>query len=123
FLVWRKPKGKMGTPSGLQARRRRRARARHPLALAFWPGARGAGAGCVTCPELEPLIERPTTASSHGARMSPNTTTIIHAGLDIAKANLQLHLAGQFHDLPNTPAGHRAGCSSSWTLGRKSTSS
>jgi len=39
--------------------------------------------------------------------MSPNTTTIIHAGLDIAKANLQLHLAGQFHDLPNTPAGHR----------------
>jgi transposase len=33
--------------------------------------------------------------------------TIIYAGLDIAKSNLQLHLAGQFHDLPNTPAGHR----------------
>jgi len=39
--------------------------------------------------------------------MSPNTTTIIYAGLDIAKSNLQLHLAGQFHDLPNSPAGHR----------------
>lgn len=39
--------------------------------------------------------------------MSPNTNTIIYAGLDIAKANLQLHLAGRFHDLPNTPAGHR----------------
>jgi transposase len=39
--------------------------------------------------------------------MSPNTTTIIYAGLDIAKSNLQLHLAGQFHDPPNTPGGHR----------------
>lgn len=39
--------------------------------------------------------------------MSPNTTTIIYAGLDIAKANLQLHLAGRFHDLPNTPSGYR----------------
>jgi transposase len=39
--------------------------------------------------------------------MSPNTPTIIYAGLDIAKSNLQLHLAGQFHDLPNTAAGHR----------------
>jgi transposase len=39
--------------------------------------------------------------------MSPNTTTSIYAGLDIAKSNLQLHLGGQFHDLPNTPAGHR----------------
>jgi transposase len=33
--------------------------------------------------------------------------TTIYAGLDIAKLNLQLHLAGRFHDLPNTPAGHR----------------
>jgi len=33
--------------------------------------------------------------------------TTIYAGLDIAKANLQLHLNGQFHDLPNSPAGHR----------------
>lgn len=33
--------------------------------------------------------------------------TIIYAGLDIAKSNLQLHLAGQFYDLPNTSAGHR----------------
>jgi transposase len=33
--------------------------------------------------------------------------TTIHTGLDIAKRNLQLHLAGRFHDLPNTAAGHR----------------
>jgi transposase len=33
--------------------------------------------------------------------------TIIYAGLDIAKSNLQLHLDGQFHDLPNSPAGCR----------------
>lgn len=39
--------------------------------------------------------------------MSPNTTTSIYSGLDIAKSNLQLHLAGQFHDLPNSPVGHR----------------
>jgi len=39
--------------------------------------------------------------------MSPNTTTTMYAGLDIAKSNLQLHLAGRFHDLPNTAAGHR----------------
>jgi transposase len=39
--------------------------------------------------------------------MSPNTTTIIYTGLDIAKLNLQLHLAGRFYDLTNTPAGYR----------------
>jgi transposase len=39
--------------------------------------------------------------------MSQNTMTTIYAGLDIAKLNLQLHLAGRLHDLPNTPAGHR----------------
>ena len=39
--------------------------------------------------------------------MSQNTMTTIHAGLDIAKLNLQLHLAGRLHDLPNTPTGHR----------------
>jgi len=33
--------------------------------------------------------------------------TTIYAGLDIAKLNLQLHLNGHFHDLPNTAAGHR----------------
>lgn len=33
--------------------------------------------------------------------------TTIHAGLDIAKRNLQLHWAGRIHDFPNTPAGHR----------------
>ena len=34
-------------------------------------------------------------------------TTTIYAGLDIAKLNLQLHLAGRCHDLPHTAAGHR----------------
>lgn len=45
--------------------------------------------------------------------MSPNTPQSmnptparVYAGLDIAKASLQLHLADRFHDLPNTPAGH-----------------
>lgn len=33
--------------------------------------------------------------------------TTIYSGLDIAKQNLQLQLAGHPHDLPNTPAGHR----------------
>ena len=33
--------------------------------------------------------------------------TTIYTGLDIAKLNLQLHLAGRIHDLPNTAAGHR----------------
>jgi transposase len=39
--------------------------------------------------------------------MSQNTMTTIYSGLDIAKQNLQLHLAGRVHDLPNTPAAHR----------------
>ena len=39
--------------------------------------------------------------------MSQNTMTTIYTGLDIAKLNLQLHLAGRLHDLPNTAAGHR----------------
>lgn len=38
--------------------------------------------------------------------MSQNITTI-YTGLDIAKLNLQLHLAGRIDDLPNTAAGHR----------------
>jgi len=33
--------------------------------------------------------------------------TTIYAGLDIAKSNLQLHLAGRFYDLTNTATGHR----------------
>ena len=33
--------------------------------------------------------------------------TTIYAGLDIAKQNLQLHLEGRIHDVPNTVAGHR----------------
>lgn len=31
----------------------------------------------------------------------------VHAGLDIAKASLQLHCQSKSYDLPNTPAGHR----------------
>ena len=45
--------------------------------------------------------------------MSQNTTALmtekpssVHAGLDIAKASLQLHLQSKSHDLPNTPEGH-----------------
>ena len=32
--------------------------------------------------------------------------TSVYAGLDIAKASLELHLLGQSYDRPNTPAGH-----------------
>src|SRR2546425_1684603 len=46
--------------------------------------------------------------------MSPNTTntmtetnSVVHAGLDIAKAQLQLHLQNQQHVLPNTVTGHQ----------------
>ena len=45
--------------------------------------------------------------------MSQNTTALmtekpssVHAGLDIAKASLQLHLQSKSHDLPNTTEGH-----------------
>lgn len=45
--------------------------------------------------------------------MSQNTSAFmndktppVHAGLDIAKDSLQLHLQSKSHDLPNTPAGH-----------------
>lgn len=45
--------------------------------------------------------------------MSPNTSALmteptlpVYAGLDIAKASLQLHLQSKAYDLPNTPAGH-----------------
>lgn len=45
--------------------------------------------------------------------MSLNTTAImnqniapVHAGLDIAKASLQLHCQGKSYDLPNTASGH-----------------
>lgn len=36
----------------------------------------------------------------------PEKTSVVHAGLDIAKATLQLHLQGRQHALPNTPKGH-----------------
>jgi transposase len=37
----------------------------------------------------------------------PETVPTVHAGLDVAKATLQLHLQGRQHALPNTPKGHR----------------
>ena len=36
----------------------------------------------------------------------PEKTPTVHAGLDIAKATLQLHLQGRPYALPNTAAGH-----------------
>lgn len=36
----------------------------------------------------------------------PEKNPPVHAGLDIAKAALHLHLHGRQHALPNTPAGH-----------------
>jgi len=39
--------------------------------------------------------------------MSGNTMNTLSAGLDLVQQNLQLHGAGRFYDLPNTPAGHR----------------
>ena len=35
---------------------------------------------------------------------------IVYAGLDIAKASLQLHLQGQFFDFANSPEGHAQLC-------------
>ena len=37
--------------------------------------------------------------------MNDNKTSV-YAGLDIAKASLELHLLGKSYDLPNTPVGH-----------------
>jgi transposase len=39
--------------------------------------------------------------------MSQNNPNTLFAGLDIAKSSLQLHLAGQFHNLSNDAKGHR----------------
>ena len=39
--------------------------------------------------------------------MSPNNSTILYAGLDVAKATLQLDLRGVSHCLENTQKGHR----------------
>lgn len=36
----------------------------------------------------------------------PEKNRPVYAGLEIAKATLQLHLQGRQHVLPNTPAGH-----------------
>lgn len=36
----------------------------------------------------------------------PEKPLLVYAGLDVAKATLQLHLQGRQHALPNTPKGH-----------------
>ena len=36
----------------------------------------------------------------------PDPAPVVHAGLDVAKATLQLHLQGRQHALPNTASGH-----------------
>jgi len=38
--------------------------------------------------------------------MSQNNSSILHAGLDVAKLSLELHLAGRPHSLANDPRGH-----------------
>ena len=38
--------------------------------------------------------------------MSQNNPSILHAGLDVAKDSLELHLANQSHPLSNDPKGH-----------------
>ena len=38
--------------------------------------------------------------------MSQNNTSILYAGLDVAKASLELHLAGKSHALTNDAPGH-----------------
>jgi len=38
--------------------------------------------------------------------MSQNNPSILHVGLDVAKASLQLDLAGQSHSLTNDASGH-----------------
>ena len=43
--------------------------------------------------------------SQHTTAIMNDKPTSVYAGLDIAKASLQLHLQSQFFDLPNTAAG------------------
>jgi transposase len=60
--------------------------------------------------KLEPLIERRTECTARRlafASMSQNNNHIIYAGIDVAKASLQLSLCGKSHGLKNTAAGHR----------------
>lgn len=64
------------------------------------------------CSTLEPLPERRAFArllvyTSMSQNNLPSHPSILHAGLDIHKASLALHLAGRDHVLPNDPAGHR----------------
>jgi transposase len=68
----------------------------------------GAGSLCIDCSKLEPLPERDVVApvAARIASMSQNNLTIIYAGLDVAKATLQLHLQARSASLPNTPTGH-----------------
>src|SRR5437870_849057 len=44
--------------------------------------------------------------SQNTSALMTEKTSPVYAGLDIAKASLQLHLQSKSFDLPNTPAGH-----------------
>ena len=60
--------------------------------------------------KLEPLIERATNCTGAGlafASMSPNNlTTTIYAGIDVAKATLELSVRGVSHSVANDAKGH-----------------
>src|SRR3954469_25151868 len=72
-----------------------------------------AGSARALRPELEPLPERRLfdassyykNESEHNRIMNQNLSPV-YAGLDIAKASLQLHLQGRWYDLSNTSTGH-----------------
>ena len=71
----------------------------------------GAGGAGLLCSKLEPLNERARMhcAGLAFASMSQNNTTTIHAGLDVAKATLQLCIRGPIaagHALDNDARGH-----------------
>jgi transposase len=69
----------------------------------------GASSGARHCPKLEPLPEFAACAARLAfTSMSQNNTSIIYAGLDIAKSSLALFLQGSFHDLTNDTHGHAA---------------
>src|SRR4029077_10772122 len=49
---------------------------------------------------------RPAGVARIPTSMSQNNPSILYAGLDIAKASLELNLAGQSQPLRNDPKGH-----------------
>src|SRR6185436_10028241 len=108
FLVWYLPNWKMELPLRRPAQWQRHGCDRSTLG----PRVRSpAGSARALRPELEPLPERPLASSyyknesEHNRIMNQNLTPV-YAGLDIAKASLQLHLQSRLYDLSNTGAGH-----------------